>query len=138
MIEKYTTKEEGYHPFFISNGWQVAQLNYLKDQNIDNIKKMDVHFMTDEIFVLMYGEAVLISSTIINDTPNFEVELMRKGIIYNIPKNVWHNIAMKEGSEVLIVEKSDTHLGDFEFYELKDEQIAELKRKVCHCFEDSN
>ena len=29
LIETYHTKENGYHPFFIREHWQVAQLNYL-------------------------------------------------------------------------------------------------------------
>lgn len=134
MIEKYLLKDKGYHPFFISDGWQVAQLNYSDDQHIDNIKRVDVHLETDEIFVLMDGEAVLISASINNDTPTFSTELMKKGTIYNIPKNLWHNIAMKEGSEVLIVEKSNTHLNDYEFYYLNNEQISELKSIVNQSF----
>ena len=37
---------------------------------------------------------------------------------------------MYEGSKVCIVEKANTHLGDFEFYDLSEEQKADLRRAV--------
>ena len=135
MFEKYIIKDEGYHPFLIREGWQVAQLNYSEEQHIDNIKKIDIHFETDEVFVLFSGEAVLITAEVENDTPLFSTDLMATGTIYNVPKNVWHNIAMKEGSEVLIIEKSNTHLGDYEFYHLNEEQATDLKKNVIQSFE---
>ncbi|WP_203256939.1 cupin domain-containing protein [Hyunsoonleella ulvae] len=134
VIEQYKVEANGYHPFLIREGWQVAQLNYMPEQHIDNIKKLDVHFLTDEVFILLKGEAVLIGAEIEGDSVTFEAELLKPNITYNIPANVWHNIAMKEGSEIIIVEKSDTHISDFEFFQLNDTQIAELKQKVTACF----
>ena len=130
MLEKYKPKEEGYHPFLIRDGWQVAQLNYSKEQHIDNIKKIDKHHQTDEVFVLLKGKAVLILAEIEEDSPIFEVELMEPAVTYNIPQNCWHNIAMEAGSEVLIVEKSNTHLKDFSYQDLSPEKIVALKRMV--------
>ena len=131
LIEKYEIKEEGYHPFLIRDGWQVAQLNADSNQKVENIEKLDVHHHTDEVFILLKGDVVLITGTLNpNNQPLLELELMKPGITYNIPKNTWHNIAMEEGSEVLIMEKSNTHLSDFEFHELTDEEQKQLVEKV--------
>lgn len=129
-IEKYSIKEEGYHPFLIREGWQVAQLNYDNNQKVENITKLDVHYQTDEVFILLKGKAVLITATIDQDQPKLEMELMRPEVTYNIPQNTWHNIAMQEGSEVIIIEKSNTHLSDFEFFQLSNEKQIELRQKV--------
>ena len=126
LIETYKIEEEGYHPFLISDGWQVAKLNYMKEQHINNIDKIEVHFQTDEVFLLIKGKAVLILAEIVEDKPIFELELMKRNVIYNVPKNTWHTIAMEKGSEVLIVEKSNTHLGDFEYKDLSKDKMAEL------------
>ncbi len=134
MIESYKIKENGYHPFLIREGWQVAQLNYMQEQHIDNIKKLDVHHLTDEVFILLNGKAALISAQIDGDKVKFEVELMKPNITYNIPVDTWHNIAMEEGCEVLIVEKSNTHLGDFEFYPLDKERKQEMDALVKKAF----
>ena len=130
MIETYQIKEKGYHPFLIRDGWQVAQLNYIEDQHISNITKLDVHLQTDETFILLQGKAILIVAAIENDEPIFELELMKPKIIYNIPQGVWHNIAMEEDSEVLIAEKSNTHIADFEYFELSPYKKEELMQMV--------
>ena len=130
MIEEYNIKEKGYHPFIVKKGWQLARLNYTEEQQINQITKLDVHLKTDEIFIPIAGKAVLIAASIVNNEPQFEMELMKINHIYNIPKGVWHNIAMEEGSEVFIAEKSNTHVSDFEYYDLSKEKIEELGRMV--------
>ncbi|MDC3079141.1 hypothetical protein OA336_00120 [Flavobacteriaceae bacterium] len=136
LIESYEVLEDGFHPFLIRDEWQVAQLNYMQDQNIENINKLDVHYETDEVFILLEGRAVLIAATFKDGTHIFELELMKQNITYNIPKNMWHNIAMDVGSKVLLVEKSNTHLSDFDHFNLDEEQRLELKYKVKQLFKN--
>jgi len=134
MILEYTIKDGGYHPFLISYGWQLAQLNYTEEQAIDKITQLDVHKETDEVFVSISGQAILIVAALENDEPKFELEFMELNKIYNIPKDVWHNIAMKPASEVLIAEKSNTHILDFEHLSLSKEKLKELRSSVNHLF----
>lgn len=135
QIESFTINQPGYHPFLIREGWQLAQLNYTPSQHIDQITRLDVHLQTDEVFVALTGKAVLIAAEIKDGVPEFEVALLEHNKIYNIPQNVWHNIAMEPGSEVLIAEKSNTHISDFEFFDLNPEKRAELKKKVIQLFD---
>ena len=80
LIEQYHTTENGYHPFLIRDGWQVAQLNYMPEQEIENIKKLDVHHFTDEVFILLKGNAVLITAKIEGDEIEFDMEKMQPNI----------------------------------------------------------
>lgn len=134
LIEQYHIGDNGYHPFLIRDGWQVAQLNYMPEQEIGNIKKLDVHHLTDEVFILLKGKAVLITAKIEGDEIEYDVELMQPKITYNIPVETWHNIAMEVGCEVIIVEKSNTHEGDFDFFELSVEKRMEMKALVEKAF----
>ena len=136
LIEKYRNTDKGYHPFLIRPGWQIAQLNYTEEQHIDNIRRLDVHRQTDEAFWLQKGKVVLITAELDDKEFSFSAELMYPGTIYNIPKNTLHNIAMTPGSEVIIVEKSNTHLDDFEFNYLNDSQCLKLKEAVLKAFDD--
>lgn len=129
-MEKYRIEGEGYHPFLIREGWQVAQLNYNENQKVENITRIDIHHHTDEVFMLMKGKAVLIGAEIVKNEPVFDFELMLPGTVYNIPVNTWHNIAMQQGCEVLIIEKDNTHVLDFEFFGLSDRIRMELIEKV--------
>ncbi len=130
LIEIYKHEKEGYDPSFISDGWQVAFLNYAEAETLECIEKLDIHYLTDEVFVLLNGTAILIAADIQDNQISYDLINMQPGIIYNIPKNTWHKIAMYEGSKVCIVEKTNTHLGDFEFYNLSEEQKADLRRAV--------
>jgi len=137
LIEKYQITDNGYHPFLIRDGWQVAQLNYMPEQEIVNIDKLDIHHLTDEVFILLKGKAVLIGATIHGDDVKFEVALMQPHITYNIPVDTWHNIAMSKDCEIIIIEKSKTHEGDFEFFPLSEEKKKEMEILVKKAVEEN-
>jgi mannose-6-phosphate isomerase-like protein (cupin superfamily) len=138
LIETYYTKENGYHPFFIRKHWQVAQLNYLPALSFETIERLDLHQHTDEIFVLTKGTAVLIAAVIQYSWVNFKCILMQPGVIYNIPINTWHNIAMDKNAEIMIVEKSNTHLGDCLYYPLTQPDKDKLKDQILQLVNGSN
>ena len=138
LIETYYTKENGYHPFFIREHWQVAQLNFMTRLSFISIDRLDLHQHTDEIFVLTRGKAVLIAGFIGNNQVHFECVLMNPGVPYNIPVNTWHTIAMDENAQVIITEKSNTHLGDCLYYNLTDTDRGRLKNKILQLVNQSS
>ena len=138
IIETYTHTKEGYNPYLIGDKWQIAQLNYSIDEALESKVRLDIHHLTDEAFMLMEGDAVLIAAHIKNDEIEYKMDFMQQGILYNIPKNVWHNIVLKSAAKVLIIEDANTHLplpdGDYEFYYFTDEQKEEFREKVNEVF----
>src|SRR5210317_263612 len=96
LIEEYRHSKEGYNPYLIGPKWQVAQLNFQPDLAPDAIEKVDVHHHTDETFLLMTGQAVLIAGAIQENRIRFEVINMEPKVLYNIPRGCWHNIALSE------------------------------------------
>ena len=126
LIEEYRHSEEGYKPYLIGPKWQVAQLNYMPELAPDAIKKVDIHHQTDETFLLMAGQAVLIAAEIQQNRVAFEITNMKQGVLYNIPKGCWHNIALSLDAEVSITEDANTHLGDYEFHYLNEKEQKEL------------
>lgn len=130
LIETYYHKGAGYNPFFIKDTWQVAQLNFTDEQGLYSLKKMDKHLQTDEVFVLIKGTAVLIGANLENEEFDFQLEKMKIGVTYNIPVNLWHNIAMDKDAEVIIIEKSNTHLGDFVYKELSKKDSESLQNAI--------
>ena len=104
-------------------------------KEIGNIEKLDIHHLTDEVFILMKGKAVLIGAAIQGTDIEFKIEKMKPNITYNIPVNTWHNIAMSKDCEIIIIEKSETHIADFEFFPLSSEKKKELETLVKQCFE---
>ena len=58
--------------------------------------------LTDEIFMLLEGEATLL----VGETPEFIK--MQKNVMYNVPKSEWHAIKVSKDALVLVVENNDT------------------------------
>lgn len=130
LIEEYRHSKEGYNPYLVGPKWQVAQLNYIADLAPNAINKIDVHHNTDETFLLMAGQAVLIAAAIQPSRILFEVINMKPKVLYNIPKGCWHNIALSTDAEVSITEDANTHLGDYEFHYLNDQEQEELHKLI--------
>lgn len=135
-IETYYHEGEGYNPFFIRDHWQVAQLNYLPELGMQAIKKMEMHAATDEIFILTKGTAVLILGIENREGFSFELTKMKLGVTYNIPIKAWHGIAMNTDAEVIIVEKSNTHLGDVTYQNLSLEEQRNLNEAITALLEN--
>ena len=133
FIEEYSHTETGYNPFLIRNNWQVAQLNHVSGQGFEDIEKIDVHLNTDEVFILLKGQAILIAAEKNEDRLSFQMVNMKEGITYNVPEMTWHNIAMSKDAQVIIIEDANTHLGDFEYYYLNAEQKQELYHWIKTC-----
>ena len=130
LIEEYRHSKEGYNPYLIGPKWQVAQLNFQPDLAPDAIKKVDIHYQTDETFLLMSGQAVLIAAEIQENRIAFEITTMKPKVLYNIPRGCWHNIALSRDAEVSITEDANTHLGDYEFHYLNEKEQKELSEMI--------
>ena len=41
IIDEHTFEGKGYHPFLITDRWQVAYLNYAEAESLEQIEKLD-------------------------------------------------------------------------------------------------
>lgn len=111
-IQSYSHSGEGFRPLVVSSGWQVSQLNDRSDLHADTIRQVERHDATDEVFILMKGDATLVICTECDGALVPETLHMEPGVTYNIPRGVWHTIMTAPGMQVMIVEKDDTHKND--------------------------
>jgi ureidoglycolate hydrolase len=130
MIESYFHDGLGYNPFLIREGWQVAQLNHLPELAPQAIRRIERHNATDEVFILVEGNSVLIAAEETPDGLQWDACGMEPGVTYNIPTGMWHSIAMTPADLVIIVENANTHLNDVEYRDLSDEERAALQAVV--------
>ncbi len=101
-IQIFDYNGEGYKPMHDFNGWRVAILKHGPRFDIRSMEDLECHYETDEVFVLLEGEAFLVV-----DGGKKHVT-MEKGKIYNIPAGIWHGISVSKDAKVLIVENADT------------------------------
>lgn len=111
-LEIFEYSEEGYNKTMSYKTWRVAFLNFAEKFREDNIKYLERHTLTDEVFVLLQGKATLLIG---KDLARTE---MQQGKIYNIKNEAWHNIVLEENSKILIIENEDTSPDNTEYYYL--------------------
>ncbi len=91
---------EGYDRTLTYGAWRGAFLNFAPQ--FDNITYIERHLLTDEVFVLLAGEAELLIGE------EREAVTMEPCRLYNVRAGTWHNIRVSRDARVLIVENSDT------------------------------
>lgn len=93
---------EGYEPLISFRGWRVAIVNYCDKLREDKLFKRERHLDTDEVFVLLQGDAALHIGI---EMKKYPLEI---GKLYNVKKGIWHCITMEEGAKVVVIESDDT------------------------------
>ena len=103
----------GYNPTMNYGEWRVAIANYCDHFDREKYNYLERHMLTDEVFVLLSGEAVLVTGKEFSETQ------MEKGRIYNVKKGAWHALLMEKDAKVLIVENHNTARENSEYYYFK-------------------
>ena len=107
-IEITDFQPEGYKPLVDYDKWRVAVLRFCDDLRPENLRTMQKHNGSDEVFVLLRGEFTLFAGGS-GDAPGeveaVELEPMK---IYNVKRGVWHTHTLSKDAAVLIVENRDT------------------------------
>jgi len=102
---------EGYSTVMRYERWRVAFLNYAPRFDGELIERVERHMLTDEVFVLLEGEATLIIGESETKYP------MERHKIYNVKAGVWHAVAVSRDAKILIVENEDTSPANTEYRE---------------------
>lgn len=88
--------------------YTILLLNFLPRLSPDKITDMQRHLETDESFILLQGKAVLFAAAGEEAPGELEHYVMEPGVIYTVPKNIWHTQCMTEDAKILLVENSGT------------------------------
>lgn len=125
-IEITDFQPSGYKPLVDFASWRVAVLRFCEDLLIENVKTMQKHLYTDEVFVLLEGSCTLFLAGEGDAPGQISAVKMEPGKVYNIKQGVWHNHIMDEKGCVLIVENQDTCDENSPILPLTETQIKEL------------
>lgn len=88
--------------------YTILLLNYLPRLSAHTITDMQRHLETDESFILLQGKAVLFAAAGEEKPGELQSYILEPGVIYTVPKNIWHTQAMTEDAKILLVENSGT------------------------------
>lgn len=126
-IQKYEFKGEGLTRVFENEKWMVGIKNWKPANDIANTNCLERHNKTDELFVLLAGECVLLYANEVNGELVIEAKKMEPMKVYNIPKSLWHNTVTQKDTKLILVEDSSTGASNSDVMNLSGEQIAKVK-----------
>ena len=127
-IEITSYEGEGYRPVIDYQTWRVAILNYCEELEVPNLRTMQKHMKTDEVFVLLRGNCVLFAGGTGEDIDLVEAVLMKPLQLYNVKRGVWHTHTLDQDGMVLIVENKDTCDDNSPTKPMSEDQIKQLKK----------
>lgn len=132
LLEIHSHDEPAFQPLVDFGSWRVAVLNFTEHLRPENLKDMQRHDETDEVFVLLKGRCLLFLGDGNEDAGTIVAVDMEPLKIYNVKQGTWHNHTLSEDASVLVVENRDTTTGNSPFTTLSEEQtlglVAETRR----------
>lgn len=124
-IKEYT--EPGYAPVIDYESWRVAVLNDIDELEVSNLKTMQKHLLSDEVFVLLKGSCTLFAGGSGDSVGRIHSVKLEPLKCYNVKAGVWHTHTLAPDSSVLIVENRDTNEYNSPTVKLNEQQIEELR-----------
>ena len=120
----------GYEPVAICGEWLVALMNDSPQYNAGEIRTMQKHTLTDEVFVLLSGQCTLFIAEGDDKPEAIRAVTMKPGTTYTVLKNVWHTHSLCKGTKVLVVENSNTDKSNSPIKILDEEQCRWIKENL--------
>lgn len=124
-IKEYT--EPGYAPVIDYESWRVAVLNDCEELEVQNLKTMQKHTLSDEVFVLLKGSLTLFTGGDGEEVGTISSTRLEPCKCYNVKAGVWHTHTLEKDSSVLIVENRNTCDDNSPTVKLTEEQIKQLR-----------
>ena len=122
LLEVREYNNEGYSPVVDYCAWRVAVLNYSDQLLPQNLKAMQRHNETDEVFILLRGRCILFIGDGDQEVTGLFAVNMEPFKLYNVKKSTWHTHTLDKDAMVLIVENRDTTFDNSPFCPLSDMQ----------------
>lgn len=94
---------EGCKEVFYSKTWKVALLHH--SQNTATLCSFERHLETDEVFVLLRGDATLYTK---DEKEKITATKLQPNCVYVVKKAEWHHTVMETNAEILLVENENT------------------------------
>ncbi len=121
---------EDYMPLKDYEQWRVAVLKACYNTCLPQIRWMQKHMETDEVFVLLQGSCTLLLGGCARVPGTVELIPMKRHSLYVVKKGFWHNHVLDEEGEVLIVENRNTSDANSPIHNLTPGEYGQLQ-KIC-------
>lgn len=129
MIQKLDHKEEGFKRVYENDRWTLALKNAGPANRKEAVKCLECHNETDEIFILLRGNATvmegLVESGKIKCIYETKMEVHKPYVIH---QGCWHNTWMEDGAEFAIIENVETSYDNTDVLEF--DQVRREEKEI--------
>lgn len=108
LLEIYESQNPGFVPVVDSGQWRAAFLNFEPDLLPKNLKELQRHNESDEVFVLLSGRCILFIGGEESSVSHIYAQELEPYKMYKVRRRVWHTQALSPGTKLLIVENRNT------------------------------
>jgi mannose-6-phosphate isomerase-like protein (cupin superfamily) len=131
MLEQIEIHGQGFQPLKDYGSWRMAQLSYDPSVNdLDSLSSLGCHYETEEAFLLLQGEAVMVTAGTGKQPRGFEAVKLVAGRIYVVAVGQWHAAVLRPDTRLLIVENRGTGSANSENHTLTHQERLEVGRCV--------
>lgn len=131
-VETFAYEGVGIKNVYQNNKWMIAIKNWRQANDVENISRLEIHFKTDEQFILLAGKAVLIYTEDLDEASEIHIKQLEIGKVFQVPLGLWFNNVLSKDAKLVYIEDSDTKAApDNSIYRnLTPAQIAATQEKV--------
>lgn len=121
LLEIHEFTGIGYKPLIDFGAWRVAMLRYIDELIPDQIERVERHNETDEVFVLLAGQALLFIGQGDDQLEALEPLRMQPLKQYNVRRGAWHVAILSRDASILLVENQNTGKTNTDYFPLNTE-----------------
>lgn len=129
----FSYEGEGIQCIYDNKNWVMCIKNWKPNNDIENIRYLEVHHATDEQFVLLKGKAVLLAAVKADGVCRIDVIPMEPYKVYNIPQGIWFNTITQKDTKLVYVQDAATTAENSEYCDMTQEELNEVKEKASAC-----
>lgn len=130
--QSFSFEGEGIGCVYNNDKWTICIKNWKPNNDINNIKYLEIHYKTDEQFILLNGKAILLAATRENDSFKIETIKMEPMKVYNIPKGTWFNTITEKNTKLVYIQDAKTsgEAGNSEYLNMTENELVNLRKEV--------
>lgn len=131
-VENFSYEGAGIQNVYQNDKWLIAIKNWRQANDVEHISRLEVHFKTDEQFILLSGSAVLLYAENLDASSEIHVQPLELGKVFQVPQGLWFNNVLSKDAKLVYIEAADTKAApDNSIYrELTQTQIDAVRSKV--------
>ena len=126
----FSYEGEGIQCVYDNGNWVMCIKNWKPNNDIENIRYLEVHHATDEQFVLLKGKAILLAATRENEQFRIDVIPMEPMKVYNIPQGTWFNTITQKDTKLVYVQDAGTTAENSEYCDMTEVELSMVREKA--------